>query len=199
MVPAWPFFIGRPGCVRSRALILSLSKEDLALLVDREDERLVWGVEVKAHDVLDFVDEVLVVRQLEGFHQMRLQPMRLPDLLHAGVADADGLGHRAHAPMRSRRRFLVQRLLHHPLDHRRRQRRLAPGARGISPQAGKPVRHIPILPAIDRPLALAHRAHDRHLAGAFRRQQHDPSAPNQLLWRVPVSHPTVQRRPIFRR
>ena len=44
-------------------------------------------VEIEANDVLDLVDELLVVGQLEGLHQMRLEAVRCPDALHAGVAE----------------------------------------------------------------------------------------------------------------
>jgi len=48
---------------------------------------------------------------------MRLQPVRRPDLLHRAVADADRPGEPTGAPLRGIRRRLVQRQLHHPLDH----------------------------------------------------------------------------------
>jgi hypothetical protein len=56
---------------------------------------------------------------------MGLQPVRMPNPVHTGVAAADDPGHRPRAPMRGCLRLLTQPLLHYPGNHLRRQRRLA--------------------------------------------------------------------------
>ena len=53
---------------------------DLALFIDRQHQSLVGRIEVEADDILDLGDEVRIARKLEGFRQMRLEPVRNPDL-----------------------------------------------------------------------------------------------------------------------
>src|SRR5580704_3766664 len=54
---------------------------DLALFIDRQHQSLVGRIEVEADDILDLGDEVRIARELEGFRQMRLEPVRSPDLM----------------------------------------------------------------------------------------------------------------------
>ena len=55
---------------------------DLALFIDRQHQGLVGRVEVEADNILDLGDEVGIAREFEGFGQMRLEPVRGPDLVH---------------------------------------------------------------------------------------------------------------------
>ena len=55
---------------------------DLALFIDRQRQGLVGRIEVKADNLLDLGDEVRIARELEGFRQMRLEPVRSPNLVH---------------------------------------------------------------------------------------------------------------------
>ena len=70
-----------------QAGLRTVERLDLALFVDREHQRLVRRIEVEADDILHLLDEPLVVRQLESLHTVRLEFVRLPDALHAGVAE----------------------------------------------------------------------------------------------------------------
>ena len=185
--------------MRSSALILSLSKEDLALFIDREDERAVRRGKVKADDILHLVDKLLVVGQLERLHQMRLEPVGGPDTLHAGVAEPDRLGERTRRPMRGRRPRLVQRYVDNPGNHRGTQRLLPAGPARIALQPRDAALDVAVPPAIGRLLGLTQRTHNRRHAGAIGPHQNNPSPPNQLLRRVPARHPAGQLHPICRR
>jgi len=57
-----------------------------------------------------------ILRQLEPAHPVRLQAMRLPDPLHRGHADADGLGHHAGGPVGRLARRILGRQGDDPLD-----------------------------------------------------------------------------------
>src|SRR5271154_3230028 len=72
---------------------------DLALFIDRQYQGLVGWIDVEADDILDLGDEVRIARELEGFRQMRLEPVRGPDLVHRRRRDAGPPRHRALAPM----------------------------------------------------------------------------------------------------
>ena len=87
----------------------AVERLDLALLVDREHQRLVRWVEIKPNDVLNLLTKLRVVGELEAARQMRLEPVRRPDALHARMAQADRLGERARRPERGGRRLLVER------------------------------------------------------------------------------------------
>src|SRR6516225_1446932 len=80
---------------------------ELALLVDAQHQGSVRRAEVEANHILHLLDEPLVVRQLEPAREMGLKPVRVPNPLHAGVAEADGPGHRPRAPLRGCRRLLA--------------------------------------------------------------------------------------------
>ena len=54
----------------------AIERLDLALFVDREHQRLVRRIEVKADNVLNFFTEFWVIGELEAARQMRLEPMR---------------------------------------------------------------------------------------------------------------------------
>ena len=179
-----------------QARLGAIERLDLALLVHREHQRLVRRIEVEANDVLHLLDEPLVVRQLECLHPVRLELVRLPDALDAGVAEPDGRRHLADAPVGSGRRLLVQRLVHHLLDRLGSQRRLAPRSRAVAPQARNAFGEVALLPAADRHLAHPDRPRDRHHANPVCRKQHDPRPPHHLLRRVPTGNPPFQRRPV---
>src|SRR5712671_3133077 len=61
---------------------------DLAFLIDAQHQRLVRRVEIQPNDILNFFGELRIVRQLEGLRQVWFEPMRCPDALHAGMAEA---------------------------------------------------------------------------------------------------------------
>jgi hypothetical protein len=72
---------------------------DLALFIDRQHQGLVGRIEVEADNLLDLGDEARIARELEGFRQMWLEPVRSPDLVHRRRRDASPRRHRAFAPV----------------------------------------------------------------------------------------------------
>ena len=178
----------------------AVERLDLALLVDAQHQRLVRRVEVEADDVLTFSTNCWSFDSLKVFtrcglspcaFQMRctlvwLSPTAGPSCARSNASPAGG--------------FSCKRHVNHPLDHRSRQRRLAPGPAGVAPQPFDALRQDSA-PASGRPCACSCPT-ARTIAiipAAGRRHQHDARPPNQLLRRVAVRHPTFQRRPIPRR
>ena len=88
MVPARPFFIGRPGWVRSSAWIWRL-------LVDRQHDGVGRRVDIEPDDVAELGGERRVVGELERRHPVRLQAVGRQIRCTERDADADRLGHRA--------------------------------------------------------------------------------------------------------
>jgi hypothetical protein len=89
----------------------------LALLVDREHDRVRRRIDVEPDDCAQLRGELRVLRQLEPAHPVRMQAMRLPDPLHRGHADADCLGHHAGGPVGRLARRILGRQGDEPLDH----------------------------------------------------------------------------------
>ena len=66
---------------------------DLGLLVHAEHQGALGRIEIKAHDVADFFDELRVGGELEGVDQVGLEPEGPPDPAHRRLAHARRLGH----------------------------------------------------------------------------------------------------------
>src|ERR1700737_2164795 len=69
----------------------AVERLDLALLVDREDDRMGGRIDVEADDVFEFLGELRVVRQLERADAMRRELVGLEDTLHRAQAHPCGL------------------------------------------------------------------------------------------------------------
>ena len=94
---------------------------DLRLLVDRQNQGFVRRIEIEADHVLDLFDKALVGGELERLDQVRLETVRVPDPLHAGVGQAHRSRYGAHAPVGRARWFLMQGQMEDALDHRGRE------------------------------------------------------------------------------
>ena len=116
--------------LQRQSRLSTIERLNLALFVDRQHQRLVRRVEIKPDTVLNLLTELGIVGQLEAARQMRLEPMRRSDALHARMAQDDRLGHFAQRPVGAPRRLLVERL-----DCHRVQRRLAAGTGGVAVRA----------------------------------------------------------------
>ena len=191
-MPTRPFFKGSPR-------LGAIERLDLALLVDRKHQRPVRRVRAKPDNVLNLLTELRIVGQLEAARQVRLEPVRLPDALHARMAEADRLGELPRRPVRAARRLLMERHVDHALNRRRVQRRLAAGTGGVALEPGDAERKIALAPPADGSVGFAGRLNRRRHAGPLRPHQNDPRPPHQLLRRVPARHPALKPRPILGR
>ena len=141
-----PAFSGLERQARLRAV----ERLDLALLVDRDDHRVLGRVHVEADDVLDLLGELGIVGALEGANAVRLQPMRLPQALHGAQADADSFGHGAAGPMRGVAGRFGAGQVHNLGDDLGRKRSAARLARPVAQQAIDTLLGVSRLPAPDR-------------------------------------------------
>ena len=116
------------------------------------------------------------LRQLEGAHAVRLQPVRRPDALHRAQARCrppwPSPGRSSGSPRPAARRGQLD----HPLDRLGRQRRLAGLAGLVAQQPVDALAHEALLPAPDHRLRHARAAHDLGGAAALGRRQDDPCA-----------------------
>jgi hypothetical protein len=132
-------------------------------------------------------------------HPVRLQPVRPPDPLHRGDADADRLGHGGCPMRRLARRIAVRGERDNPLGDLRAERRNARRPRLVAQQPVHARLHEPFLPAPDGGLALRRPPYDFVGAVPLGGQKHDPRSPDVLLRAVPIRHHRFQTDPVGRR
>ena len=182
-----------PSLLHRQPRLGAVERLDLALLVDRQHDRVRRRVHVEPDHVAQLGDERRVPGQLEGAHPVRGEPVRLPDPLHRAQRDPGGPRHRPAGPVGRLARRLAEGQLDHAVDGRRRQRRRAGLAGLVAQQAGHALAHEPLLPAPDARLGLAGPAHDLGRAAAVGGGQDDPGPPDMLL-RLLRSATTASRR-----
>ena len=127
---------------------------------------------------------------------MRLQAGLGPDALHAGVADAHLLGHRAHAPVRGVRRPFVRGLGDDLEAHRIGERRRARGPGLVAQQAIDAFSDETLLPAPYARFRFARGPHDRHLSEAVRRREHNVDLPHDLGCRIAIRDQLLEAKPL---
>ena len=160
----------------------------LALLVDREDNGMIRGIDIEANNILELGRKGGIVRQLELAHLMGLETVRSPDALDRTDADPDHLAHRRRGPVGRLASWGTCCEVDHAGDHRPIERRLAGGTCFVAQQPIHAGLHEALLPAPDHRFALARLPHDLRSTQTIRREQDDPGAPNMLLWAIPIGY-----------
>jgi hypothetical protein len=92
--------LGLPWAHRQQGL-RPVERLDLRFLVDAQHHGAIRRIEVEPDDVPHFFDKQRIVRQLEGFAAMRLQPVGLPDAVDGRWRMANRRRHSPQAPVRS--------------------------------------------------------------------------------------------------
>ncbi len=121
---------------------------DLAFLVDAQDESSVRGIQIEANDIGKLLDEVLVAAELEGFGQMGLEIVLLPNSSNRGFADPLRLRHGPSAPMSRSGRLRVQGGFNDGANLSFRNARDAPRARSVFLKAGHSQREESLSPQL---------------------------------------------------
>ena len=88
---------GAPALQRE-AWLGAIQGLDLALLIQREDDRPLGRLQVQPDDIAEFFHEGGVGRQLERPDPVGAQPMGLPDARNRGVMETGHLGHQLTCP-----------------------------------------------------------------------------------------------------
>ena len=161
---------------------------DLALLVDREDDRMIRGIDIESHDILELGRKGGIVRQFELAHLMRLETVRSPDALDRTDADSGHLGHCRRGPVGRLATRRTRGEVDHARDHRPIERRLARGTGLVAQQPIHAGLHEALLPAPDHRFALTRLPHDLRGAQTVRREQNNAGAPNMLLRAIPIGY-----------
>ena len=111
-----------PAFLHRKTGLRAIEGLDLGLLVHAEHDRVSRRIDVEADDVLQLLGELRIVGELEAPHPMWGEPVRLPDALHRGGADARGLRHRRRGPVRRLVRQVCVGERDHAVDRLGRQR-----------------------------------------------------------------------------
>ncbi len=164
----------------------------LALLIDRENDRMGGRIDIEADDVAQLVDKLRVGGELELFHSMRLQSMRPPDPLDGTRADIDDLRHQRGGPVGRLCWRVALSELHDALGDAGPQRPDARRPGLIAQETVVSFLHEALLPTPDTGLRFPSPAHDLVGADTVGAQQHDLSPPDMLVWRVAVPHEPLQ-------
>src|SRR5262249_42576172 len=114
------FVVVRHGAGTARldrqSWLSAVERLDLALFVDREDDRMGRRIDVETNNILEFFRELRIVRQLEGADAMRRKLVGLKNALHRSQAHAGRLRQHSARPMGSFSRRRGQRQIDYPLD-----------------------------------------------------------------------------------
>ena len=146
---------------------------NLALLVDREHQRVLRRIQVQADYIFQLLHELRIPAQLERAIQVRLQTVTPPDTPNCSRTEPHYLGQAAGAPVSSGRRGLLSGLAHDLFDDLLRNRTPPPGTRGILQDAGDPLLSKATTPDPNGSACHLAQLSDLLILLAFRGQQDD--------------------------
>jgi len=104
---------------------------DLAFLIDAKNQGFIGRIQIKADDIREFLHEILVSAELEGFDQVGFEIMSFPYSANRRFAQPLSFGHGTSAPMGRIGRGRMKRGLDDRADFFLGNPRNASGARGI--------------------------------------------------------------------
>jgi hypothetical protein len=160
-----------PAFLHRQARLGSVERLDLTLLIDRKDDGVGRRIDIGPDHIAQL-----------------LEPMGAPDALDGRDADAGRVRHRRARPVRGFGQRRLHRQRHDALGDSGIEFRDARRPRLIAQQPFETLGGEAFLPALYTGLGLPSPVHDRVRARPFAVQQHDPRAPNMLLWSVPISN-----------
>jgi hypothetical protein len=82
------------SALRRQSRWSTIQSLNLAFLVHTQHQRVIWRVQIQAHDILQLFGDLRIVADLETLHPMRLPTVAVPAAMQVGLADAHRPGHR---------------------------------------------------------------------------------------------------------
>lgn len=98
-----------PALPERQAGLSAVQGLHLTLLIDAENQGVLGRTQIESDDVDELLDETRIVAELEGLDAMRLEVVFFPNSLDHRFVDAQVIGERSRAPVRSVHRLGVQR------------------------------------------------------------------------------------------
>src|SRR5438067_9211086 len=170
----------------------AIERLDLALLVERKDDRVSGRIDIEPDHVAQLLDELGIARQLELPDAVRLKTVGAPDALDRTDTDPDLSRHHRRGPVGRLDRRISQRQRDDSLGHFRFERRDARWPGLVAQETFDTLFGKALLPSPDAGLRLARPPHDLDRADAGRTEQHDLGSPDMLLGGVAVADQRVE-------
>jgi hypothetical protein len=174
----------------------AVKRLNLALFVDREDDRMGGRVDVEADDVFEFLGKFRIVRQLERTDAMRRELVGFENTLHRAQAHSRGFRQHPAGPVGCFSRRRSERQVDYSLHGAGRQRWYAGLARLVTRQPLDALRHEPRLLSPHHGLGFARAAHDLGGATAVGRGKNDVGTPHMLLRRAAIRNDRLKSMPV---
>src|SRR5579875_3746002 len=172
----------------------AVERLDLGFFVHAQHQRPLGRVQIEPNNVGQLAVELGVGAELEGFHSVRLQPVLLPDAMHARRREPYFPGQPPHAPMGGGL-GLAQGRADNRLFLGRTYPARSSGARQGA-QASQPSLAITTAPQADRTLGNIEPLRQRADALAVRAAEHDSRSRRQRLRCAMAAQPRLQLPPI---
>ena len=185
-----------PSLLERQAGLRAVKRLDLALLVEREDDRVGRRRDIKADDVAELVNKLGIVGKLELPNAVRLAAVGTPDPVNRTGANAYFPSHQRSRPVGRLTRRSLMRPRHNQGDGLQGQSRDARGTGVIAQQAFRPFLHCPFLPAPHACLGRTRPPHDLAGANPIGAQQHNLGSPDVTLRGVTILRDPLKARSI---
>jgi hypothetical protein len=157
--------------------LAALQRLNLALLVNREDERLIGGVKVESDDVSDLFNEERIGRELEILRSVRLNTKEREIALHGTLADTSLLGNASNTPVSGVPGLFLEHGTKHLGDFILVMS-AGPSGSGHIIEAGESILIEPVAPVADNREAHADCLCNVAMCGTSGREEDDAGAPN---------------------
>lgn len=165
---------------------------DLAFFIHAQNQRLVRRIQIKSHDIVQFLDEAFVPAEFESPDQVGLQVVLFPDSPDGRFAQVLGLRHRPGTPMGRVRRLGMKSCFDHGFNFPLRDSRDATRTGSVFFQAGQAESQKPFPPQLDRWPRDPQFAGDDVVEHAGRRFQNDLGALDKTRGKASASRPRFQ-------
>jgi len=154
-----------------------LQRLDLALFINREDERFIGRVEIEADDISDLLDEEWIGGELEMLRSVRLYAKEGEVALHSALADAGLPGDASNAPVSGVAGLLSEHSAKHLGNFIFFMSAGSPGP-GYIIETREAILPEPIAAVADKREADAHRFGNATVCGTPGGEKNDPGAPD---------------------
>lgn len=180
-----------------QAFLRAVQRLNLALLITRENQRMLRRIEIQPDDVDQFLREPRIVRDFEALGPVRLEAVVAPDALHQRVIAAQRLGQCSRRPLRGVRRRLLRGLADDLRLETRPLRRGAAATRRIVFDPWQPVCHKPSSPRPDGAPRATEFGRDVLVLAPVGRRENDSSPLHQPRRGASSARPLGQRDSLF--
>ena len=170
----------------------SVERLDLAFFVHAQYQRLVRRIQIKSHDIVQFLDKAFVPAEFESPDQVGLQVVLFPDSPNGRFAQLLDLSHRPGTPMGRIRRLGVKSRFDHGFNFPLRDSRDATRTGGVFFQTGQAESQKPFPPQLDRGPRDPQFASDNVVEHAGRRSQNDLGALDKPRRKASAPRPRFQ-------